>query len=159
MIGDYKFTYPSWWSEVSICFPDSLVDQNKMDEYLNNLYGSDVGDSTNWKEVMKHWYMYVKTNDIFPVYFGHCFAAIGKLNKAIQVYEDLYEIVPDDSLADWYQCYLSYSIGKLYAKQHLREEALNWFEKASDIKFIKSSDQAISYYAKEAKDWIEKNKN
>lgn len=157
MIGSYKFFYPSWWNDVSICFPDSLTSQGKMNEYLLENFGSDVGDSTNWKEVMKHWYVYSKMNDKFPVYFGHCYRAVGDLQQAVKVFEDLYDVIPADSLTEWYQCYLPYCIGSLYAEQNRMKEAGTWYAKASDERFIKSTDEAITYYAQKCKVWLENN--
>lgn len=154
-MGKYKFVYPSWWEEVSICFPDSLDTEDKMVDYLLQVYGSDVGDSSNWKEVMKHWYFFEKLKDPFPVFLGHCYAAGGEWDQAIGLFEDLYKLIPNDSLAEWHHCHLAYIIGQTYVKKGSKEEAIRWFGKASAPKFMDSPDEVIRYYARKSEECIE----
>ncbi|WP_162254442.1 tetratricopeptide repeat protein [Pelomonas sp. Root1444] len=132
-LGDYSYTVPVWWDKVQVKVPEHFQSMHEVEAYVYGKYGNDVGTSATWRMALKTYALaYQRFPRTLPVYLAHCHMRGGDLDRAAQIYADLYELSSSQAEEEhWYRVYLAFNAGLAYARLGRLSEAQHWYLLAS----------------------------
>ena len=151
LINGYPYELPDWWNSVGVDVPTNLMDWKAAGAHVKREYGSDTGTPDTWRQALKTWALWCREHDHFPVYLAHCHRSGGELERAAQIFADLYDLAhTQKAKKDWYRCYLAHNAGECYFYLREYRRAQLWF--ARSAAYADHGDPAVQHYARLSRD-------
>ena len=138
---------PAWWSGVEVTIPDSVYSVPDLDLFIQSLTANDTGITRDHRTI-KAWALGLQKLDVFPIALAQQYSMLLMHKESAKLYALLHKKAHTQKGKELeYECSMAYYAAKEYEAQPDKENALQWYRKAINLKYEKAGGEPARYYS------------